>query len=516
MTLDWLAYAIKERQILQILKKRGTSFMKLLLTPALLATLILFSGCDKNKDDKTGDSKISNATFSWSAQTSENAEIKVFNQSGEPIEGAQVLIGDSQGTPFRGNFVSTDPSGSAVVPTEWTAPASVTVDAKGYIRQTLLNQLPGNISIHLNKSYQAQYAEIRGSVTGLPVVDGDKLIDFALVMPLLKKSELLSLDLSQIISPFNDTISAAGQKMGVPSNISLPHQKESYFIGITLDKPIYRLKTPTLGNKKLVATRGRFVFKTVVDEIRSGKAFYDVINDFSILGGGVADVSVVNPLNNVDIPGTALSFTSQVQVNPVVAAADELSLVLATSDMDGYMVPTDVKRTTPGKPTTLQTMPNQQTYIINALKKQSEFMSTAPGSDRMSASALPYAANMQNKLLPLIGNPSIVNRDNYTITLPAAPTTAGINPVATSAVISDLVESKEGDTVVLSPVRKWEVIGFGWNAQINLPKWPLADAAAPAPAARKRVEVNYIGSSTSNAAGTLDFATHVTHASTDF
>ncbi|MGZ3692019.1 MAG: hypothetical protein ACXVAX_10980 [Pseudobdellovibrio sp.] len=493
--------------------------MKLLMAPALIAALLL-SGCDNKKDDKTDTSNklASNAGFSWSAQTSENAEIKIFDQYGQPIVGAMILIGDTQGVPFRGNYLTTDRLGAATVPADWTTPASVTVDAQGYIRKTILNQVPGNLTISLNTMYLAQYIELKGNVTGLPVVDGDKLIDFALAMPLMKKSDLLNLDLNQIISPYNDTISAAGQKMNVPSNVSLPKQKESYFIGITLDKPLYRLKVPSAGPHKYVATRGRFVFKQVVDELRSGKAFYEVINDFSILGGGIADTVLTGQTGSLDIPGTALTFNSQIKVNPVSANSDEIAMVLATADQDGYMVPTDVKRVTAGKPTTLQTIQNQPAYVINTIKKTSEFMANTPGSDRMSASVTPYDAAAQYKMLPLVANPTITNGDSYKINLPQIQNANGINPVATTVVISDLAESREGDTVITTPVRKWEIVGSGWNQQINLPKWPLG--ATPGTTAKKRVEINYVGSANpcTGQIGTipLDCATHVTHASTDF
>lgn len=492
--------------------------MKIFMAPALIASLLFLSSCDKNKTDKPDTNELSStmSSFSWSEKAAKTAEIRIFNQYNEPISGAQILIGDAQGVPFRGNFISTDRDGLAIIPADWSTPASVTVDAQGYIRQTILNQNPGNLIIRMNTAYLAQYAEVRGVVTGLPVVNSDKLIDFALAMPLLKKSDLLSLDLSQVISPYSDTISAGGQKMSVPSNVSLPKQKESYIIGITLDKPVYRLKVPTYGPKKYVATSGRFVFKKVVDQLRGGKAFYEVINDFSILGGGVVDGVISNPLTQLDIPGTALNFSSQIQVNPSSPLSDEIAMVLATAEMDGYMVPTDVKRVTAGKQTALRTLPNQPAYIINTIKKTSEFMSNAPGSDRMSASAMPYSVESNYVMLPLIANPTVVNRENYQINLPQIGTTEGVSPVATSAIISDLAEVREGQTVVVTPVRKWEVIGLGWNAQINLPRWPLAASNA-----KKRVEVNYIGSALNNCAtqsGTvsLNCATHITHASTDF
>jgi hypothetical protein len=485
--------------------------MKLLGMTTLLGIALLFTGCDKKGDKPSTENKFATnsvASFLWQEKTEAQAEIRITNKFGEPIAGAEVLIGDAQGTPFRGNFITSDRNGVASVPADWTSPASVTVQAQGYIRQTLLNQLPGNISVRMNTAYLTQYAEVKGKVSGLPVADGDKLIDFALAMPLLTKSDLVYFDFGQVISPFSDTLSAAGQTFQLPSNVSLPKQKESYFISVTLDKPVYRLKTPTLGAKKFVATRGRFVFKTVVGELRNGKAFHEVINHFSILGGGLKDGIVTGPNLNLDVPGADLTFSSQVNVNAVDALADEVSLVLATSELDGHMVPTDVKRTTNGKAMALQVMPTQPVQIINVIKKQSEFMTDVPGSDRMSASILPLANTVGNKLLPIMAAPSIAN---YVITIPQLQTVAGINQVATSAVISDLVEVKEGEKVILTPIRKWEVLGYGWNSQINLPKWPL-DASN----SRKRVEVKYIGSSTSNAKNTLDFATHVTHASKDF
>jgi hypothetical protein len=85
--------------------------------------------------------------------------------------------------------------------------------------------------------------------------------------------------------------------------------------------------------------------------------------------------------------------------------------------------------------------------------------------------------------------------------------------IATTAVISDLVQTREGNETVTTPTRRWEVFSYGWQPQMILPQWPLEKRADPA---KHRVEVKYIGSSTSNAVNTLDFATHVTHASTDF
>jgi hypothetical protein len=131
----------------------------------------------------------------------------------------------------------------------------------------------------------------------------------------------------------------------------------------------------------------------------------------------------------------------------------------------------------------------------------------------MSASMLPYSATGSYKMLPLMTNPQISNQGRFVITAQALKADNGIFAIATTAVISDLVQTREGNENVTTPTRRWEVFSYGWQPNMALPQWPLEKRAEPA---RRRVEVKYIGSSTSNAVNTLDFATHVTHASTDF
>jgi hypothetical protein len=487
---------------------------KMILSIALVGLVIGLTGCNKDKKGEEPTSQLSR--FLWTEKEDvESAQIKVINQYGEPVASAQILIGEAQGNPFKDNFIFTDKFGAAVVPTLWETPASVTVDAKGYIRQTLLNVKPGNITFKLNSAYLAQRAELRGQVTGLPVVNGDKLIDFALVMPAFSKSDLLNFDIGQVLSPYSDKLSAAGEENDIPSNISLPKQKESYFISVTLDKPVYRVKVPSLGPKRFVTARGRFVFKDIVKELRDGKPFHELINYFSFQGGSMREANLINAVTLLDIPGTELEFKNTIAVNSANAQADEVLLVLATSELSGSMIPTDIKRAVNGKPTALQSLVGSPVFVISVLKKQAEFMATTPGADRMSASLVPFLAGANQKLLPLMANPSITTAGNYVINLAAVQSVDGINPIATSAVISDLIEAQDGDKKMITTIRKWDIIGLGWNQQISLPKWPLDN-----PNGRKRVEVNFIGSTTSKSTNLDDSliqnATHVTHASTDF
>lgn len=484
----------------------------------LISFGLFFSSCSKDKSEKpTSTEAVSSSRFLWTEKPKAgDSQIKVLNQFGTPIGGAKILIGEGIDSPFKNNFLTTNELGIATPPPDWRTPASVTVDARGFIRQTLLNISPGILTLKLNTSYLPQYAEIHGDVSQLPVVNGDKLVDFALVLPALSKSDLFDLNVDQIISPYNDILTTAGRKNPIFSNISLPKQKETYIIGVTLNKPIYRVKVPTLGSKKILAARGRFVFDTVASELKNGKQFYELINDFSFLGGGFREATVLGEITNLDIPGNEIAFNTSITVKPTRTHADELLLLLATSEISNSMITTDIKRQMNNQPMNLQSIKGKPTTIISVLKRQSEFMSQTPGSDRMSASFLTYTpTDYSQKLLPLISNPSITQSTHYTINLPSLPITEGINPIAMTASISDLYESVDNDKTIIQTIRKWDVLGLGWNQEINLPNWPLEKSNS-----RKRIEVNFIGSN-KNKKIKLDDSlttntTHITHASADF
>ena len=264
-----------------------SKIQKIKLMALSFGFLLSAAGCSPDKNNTQNQDIV---RFLWTESITGQAQIKVLNSFGEPIAKARVLIGQAENSPFRGNFLETDQAGTAIIPKEWKNPTSVTVDADGYIRQTLLNQKPGNITLKLNTRYLKQKAELKGQVTQLPVADGDKLIDFGLVMPALSKADILNFDLDQVISPYTDILTVAGQDAPLPSNVSLPKQKEKYFFNLTVEKPIYRIMAPTLGPKRFYAARGRFPFKPVVDELRAGKPFYELLNYFTLFGGGVRDI----------------------------------------------------------------------------------------------------------------------------------------------------------------------------------------------------------------------------------
>lgn len=480
----------------------------------VLGLAFQFSGCSKNKTEPLQSDTLARAL--WSPVDDDAApQVKVVNIFGEPIANAQVLIGQAQGTPFKGNFIATNASGIASIPKDWNSPAHVTVDAAGYIRQTLLNQKPGHVVLKLGSSYLPQRAQLSGQVTQLPVQNGDKLIDFGLVMPALSRADIINFDLDQVISPFTDILTVAGQSAPLPSNVSLPTQKESYIFNLTVSKPVYRLMVPTFEPQTFYAARGRFPFKKVVDKLRDGAAFYEILNDMTILGGGLRDVQIVGAQTTLNIPGTELEFKNAVQVQSASAQTDEVLMMLAASDVAGALIPTDVKKISPNQNVSLASLADKPAYIVSVIKKQSEFMQRTSGSDRLSASLLPYRSGEKQVLMPLVANPTIQNGASFLIRLPAAPMTAGVRGIAVSAVISDLYESQNGDSKIVTANKRWEVLGLGWDTQIQLPNWPLSNMTPT-----KKVEINFIGSTSSKPVelddSIIQAATHVSHSSTEF
>ncbi len=477
-----------------------------------ISVLMLTLGCSISTNKISAPSEL--ARFTWSATSAESPTIQILNQYGEPVSQAKILVGQSQDLPFKRNFLTTDQAGQAVVPVDWKSPQHVTVDAAGYIRQTLLDQLPGDLIIKLNPAYLSVPAEIQGTVIGLPVVNGDKLIDFGLVMPAMTRADLLTFDLNSVISPYTDSFTVAGQQANVPSNISLPSQKENYIFPLTIAKPIYRMVSPTLGPKRLFALRGQFPFKTVIDEMRAGKKFYELLNYFSIQGGSLRDVILLGPTTYLDIPGGEISFKSTLHVQPAAFGADEVVVVVAVSDVANSLIPTDIKRATNSAAVSLSSLANRPAYVVHVMKKQSEFSSHAAGSDRISAALAPYNEMTKTDLLPLITSPTITISGGYTISTQVLPQKVGIYSLALSAALSDLTDIQSGGHTITSVNKRWEIFGLGWNDRVQLPDWPLANSNG-----KKRIEINFIGTTSPVAvplSSVIDAATHVTHASTDF
>lgn len=504
-----------------------------LFVTALLTALVGFSfiGCADSQNSNglysTADFKISRRFNLITPQATPT--IQVFNQANQAVANAQVLIGTAVGSPFKDNFKVTDKNGFISLP-EWTQSTHITVQSQGYIRQTLLNQKPGTFQIKLSTASLTTRPVIKGQVTGLPVKDGDKMIDFSLVIPTIAKSDLMSFDLDSIVSPFNDTIDIIfGKKASLPSNVSLPTQKEKYnfLISLTLSKPEHRVYANHYGAKTFYAFSGKFPFKKVMEQLNEDKKFYEVMNSFQFTNGSIREVTVASPSSVLNIPSGEIKFEgAQANVKGATIAADEVVMLIPLSDLSGErFVPTDVKRLESNQTAALKTVAGTPVHIVSLLKKAADFdQATQDPANRSSASMVVYKTGMQSSLLPLLpAGPTVVNNGGaYKITVPQSSNmtldSQAVNELAVSVAISNINTVTDGQAQVEILDRKWEVLGTGWPKEINLPLWPLEESEDTT-AVKRKFEVNLIGSETKKQTDLGDdlvkAATHVTKGAAD-
>jgi hypothetical protein len=484
-----------------------------------IVSIALLSNCSKEQtqQDQFNITRQVSKISSRQALSPENPvpTVQVLDPYNQPIENATVLVGSALDNPFQNNLMLTDKNGMVQNLTDWATAEHVSAEATGFVRQTLLSQQPGHIVIKLSAASQTTKSTVIGKVTQLPVVDRDKNIDFGIVMSALTRSDLLNFDLNAVISPVNDIMKVANYTLPIPSNVSLPKQKENYVIGLTIEKPEYRFLSQTLGTRRLFAAAGRFPFKTVVDELRAGKPFYDILNYFDLTGGGIRDVNITaGQMTQIDIPGNELKFKKSISVNSPQVNADEVFVTLTASEVSGFMIPTGVRKMDSQSTTSLNVLESYPTFTVNVIKRQSEFMATNPGADRLSASLLPYKAKTQPTMLPLINDPSVTNSNGYVIQMPILNSVQGVYSLAVSAIISDIEITGPADRPVTDYVRKWEILGTQWPTKIQLPNWPLDTIS------KKRFEINYVGSLTAKnidlGDALINSATHVTHSSTEY
>ncbi|MFN3697927.1 MAG: hypothetical protein ACK4VO_10850 [Pseudobdellovibrio sp.] len=455
-------------------------------------------------------------------EPSANSSIEVFNENNQPLSQATILIGLKEGQPFPGNIFQTDSNGIVNIPADlWVSAAHVTIDAPGYIRQTLLNQLPGLLQIKLKKTYLYPKAIVKGEVTQLPIENKDKMMDFGIVIPAVTKADFIGFSLDSVISPIDDKITVIGNEVKIPTNVSLPKQKESYILPITLEKPEHRVFVNQYGPKTFFALTGRFPFKPVVSELKDGKKFYEVLNLFDFTSGSLRDHNVAGPVSILNLPAGEIKFNSLANVKGASIMSDEVQVTMALNSISGKLVPSDVKRISAKETLELKTVANKPVYIVSLLKKQNDFNPMLIEADQTSASILLYESKgLQTTLLPLI-NPPVVEKNNGSITvrLPSVSTEtsnkAQVYPIALSAIISNLIEIKDGNEVVIIEDRQWEIIGNQWPNEFILPSLPIKNQ----PGQRRKIDINLIGSNNQSEVNLgddlINAATHFTHSAAE-
>lgn len=481
--------------------------MKRLMMAALLPVIV--AGCSDTKNlTQTPNPGGSDRNIKISAN-----QLTITSIDGLALPGAQVLIGDALNSPFSGNLLTADASGQVEIPTAWTDAQPVTIQAKGFVRVTYMSVQPGAVAFKLRPLNTVNQFEVKGTALGLPIKNGDGNIDFGLVMQGFTKMELFAFNMDSVLSAQNDKISALGQEMDIPANLSLPAQKEKYALfTVTLDKPAYRIYFGQPGVNRLFVARGTFPFKQVVDGVRGGAKLYEMLNVFNLTGGAIRDVNLSKANTPVDLPTNEINFSVK---NPVVAPqfrADETFMAAALSGQGGLLLPTDVKKLNAGQKISLNTAPNMEANMLAVLTKTEDLRNNI---DRVSTAIVPMKGTTAPLVLPLINNPT-VGAGGLELSMPQFQSVDGVNAIATYAVLSNEIQVQQGADKVKLMNQSWEIYADKWVSNLKVPAFPGETLLN----GNKRWEVNFLGSQTASQAtmgpAMIEAATHVTHSSVNF
>lgn len=495
------------------------------------------------------------------------AQLLIISENGQPIIGADVLVGPSIGTPFTNNHFQTDLNGQVSIPAEWVAKLPVTISASGHLTATYLNVAPVSetFQVHLEDAKIAY--EVKGQTTNYRDLRKDGKVDFSLVYPALRENQLIQFDVGNVINPDVDILSIVTEKVPVPSNLSIPKQKENYIVPITLDKPIYRMSFKQTGNYRMTALHGQFPLKQVVGDIRDGKEFYDVINYFRILGGGQRDVAVNGAIEGQDIPIDQMTFDKKIIARGPQIKPEHIMFSLALAQSGGLYYTTDIKKINTGDNTELTTSSQVESsstisILMNkedvSLTATSFFKDASPANDSQSP-INPYKSlsKISTELLSIfkladdeasepikqdlnegpggvstvhqIANqtessaPAFLNLVPRPVLAPNALTLTPpnlipeIEPVATYILLSEIERRVVNKYTIENKIRVWEVTQLGWSKDINLPQMPQNLT----PGKNYRWEVLFLGRQTghnkkSSGEYFLDGITHVSRNSFDF
>lgn len=448
----------------------------------------------------------------------DQGNIVVVDAAKKPIADAQVLIGTELNQPFANNLIKTDSQGVVALPKNWSTETAVTVQATGYVRISYLAQKPHGLLFQLKSMQFDPLFELNGLTTGHVLKDKDDVLDFGLAMESLSKQDLLTFDLNKMISPLTETISVAGVKLQIPGNLTIPKQKESYIISLTIEKPQYRLSFSSPGVKQVYGLRGQFPFKKVVKEMQNKKPFYELINLFSFLSATAENIDVSAAKVTQDLNIAKQVFTKKVNFTAPAIANTQILVAISAAQQQGRWMPMDVKRFESAQAGSLSSAEGVQNLLVTILKNKNEFDPSASGMDRLSATIQGAQAT---PMLALIRDPEIISGREVKFYAPEnrSRTTQALG---TYVALNNLTETRnaKGDKEIKAQ-RQWELYAPTWVNGVTLPNFPsrLTTLATK----NRRLEVMYMAGNPSlmNLNQQLDQelienATQITRSSVDF
>ncbi len=514
-------------------EKRG-NFMKSWRLALLGLALGAATACTENSStaDRTLGSlgfKSLNSVLEMENVNPEAVLVRIVDNNGSGISGATVLIGGALNDPFPGNQLTTDANGYATPPAAWKSALPLTVEATGFVRTTFLPVSPGQIQLQLRVADSPTSYQISGQTQGFGDLRTDGKVDFGLVIPAIHKSNILQFDVGNLVSPEVDSISVVGRTVEIPSNITLPQQRESYIFPITLNKPNYRMYVRQTGNYNMVAMHGQFPLQTVVDELRAGKSMFEMIRHFTFLSAGVVQTYVGDSGLSATLSVNDIPFNQPLTKVAPSFPAGHMMMAVALADDGNYLYPTDVKTVQSGGSVQLNGASGKASNILSILRADNnlsaqnatevmnmlgaetfnlrtwiETSNRGSAFGQLSFVLQPAYDGTAPQFLDLVPEPYI---NGQTISLTPPAQLSGVKAVATLAIYSEIEETGGEKVKTERRTRIWEVVTPGWSQQLDLPSVALN----PDPNKKYRWEVLFLGRTGSgNFSNPLEGITHVT------
>lgn len=455
------------------------------LALALATVFLTLTACSENPQqahnnliNQTDD--LSNLR-SYSRLLYDQSSIQVVDESNKPISNAKVLIGYALNQPFENNWLTTDQNGSFVIPSHWNETLPVTIEATGYIRTTYYHQSPNSTQLVIRQVDQQNKFSVTGKTLNFEkyIKEKDGIVDAAVVLPLMARKDLFFFNESTLMSTQLDYISVMGQKIGLPSNLSLPQQREKYsFFSFTLDKPQFKHMPTKPGMFHYLATRAKISVNALVDD----RSVTNMVNNLQISGGGLRSVAVTGN-HYVDIPVNEIEFNSKVSSHSYQFGKESIILSVALAKRANLYYFTDVKALDPNKSKMLNTQPNIQSelaYIWTVSHKDSSFK---------QVSALLTTPDKSQPFLSLIEKP---NLQNEVIEVQKPHEVTNIRKAGMFVSLGEMKTINTGSSTEPLEVTtaKWEIFSPEWAQQLPLIQWPSGLNTL----SFNKLEVTYFGS----------------------
>lgn len=468
------------------------SFQGGIMSVLLRLSMALFLlGCSQYSNTPTAPYSDINQQAFTNNKNDPNYNIQVVDEFGQPVPNARIMVGKAQNTPFANNVSITDSNGNTKVSPNWQTPAHITIDAGTTVRTTFLNLSPSH-RVFVVKRKKAHNAQATGVTNSYGKLKKDGWVNFSLILGLMNRSDMLQFDLTKIISPINDKLKIAGFSFEIPSNLSLPTQKERYALfTLKINKPQFTLPLAHNSSQEIMATHGKFPFRKVASDLRKGKSIFDVINEFQFIGGGIKKYSPTG--GNITIPVNQINFNSKMQVKAPALPAGYNMVGISLSEKANTYYPTDVKKVQTNQIQILKSVAGKKQLLLGVLAKEikkGKKLSLAPG---ISISlTLPGGITLPS-FLDVPGIPIIHGRK---ITFNKPQSVTGIIETGTYinlhiAQTPITTFSSQVKVTTLNKKLHWEIYGADWISNLELPILPGDN---PNIQKNTRLEVIYLGS----------------------